>query len=192
MEDELYDSMTADEYAFSTFVIERANDLVKSKNESIVRENAALRMSQHKATERIMDLNKQIEDLPKIKKAAHKQAVTDLFCGFNVRQDVWVVGAEYLHTPCTACVDGKIPITLEGEPSSVRCPKCDGKAKVSTRNYVPKQKRITSLSYEISERGSTNFVYVSAYLRDDSKQKIEELYHTEEECKVEVNRKNGE
>jgi hypothetical protein len=192
MEDELYDNMTDDEYVFATVVIEKANDLVKAKNEGLVRDNVALRKSQQKSTERIYELIKQTEDLPKIKKDAHKQAVTDLFGGFNVRQKVWVVGAEYLYNPCTACIEGEITIILDGKETTIRCPKCNGNKKVSTCVYVAKEKRINSIHYEKSMRGIKDVTLISVYLQDDCKYNIDQLYATKEECQAKVGRRNEE
>ena len=133
-------------------------------------------------------MDKQLQEMSKIKAEVYDKTVFD---GFSIGQKVWIIDTEYTQSPCH-CDNGMVTAVFNGKDIKIRCPDCDGKKIITTKKYVARDMEITCLVYEINDQYDSVATFTKAYLNHDvfSKCNIDQLYHTENECQLEVDRLN--
>ena len=130
------------------------------------------------------ELQLRVNAIPKQMKQAEKDGIASMFNGFYVRDKVWVINQVPTRSDCITCNGiGKVCAKLGDDDVYVVCPSCNGDKHTTSYTPTPTERKICTLSYEISDRGIKNAEFRNVYFdRVDFKGDVNKLYISEEEC----------
>lgn len=101
---------------------------------------------------------------------------------FKIGDTVWRPKRVSTMVPCDYCDDGLVEIHHRGLVDSAKCPKCDGRVRVSSYSQAPTKEKICGYEVMVSDMhgGNQSISYTFEYRGDEHY--YGPLFVTQEEC----------